>query len=109
MNTIEIHIARDFSPMPGGRDPTEGDNSGEEFLNRILLPKFKEAVEQNARLLVDFDDTQGYATSFLEAAFGGFARQFNDNDILKLLEFKSADEPFVIEEVMMYIRNARNK
>jgi STAS-like domain of unknown function (DUF4325) len=57
---------------------------------------------------VDLDGTEGYATSFLEATFGGLAREFVATDILKIITLKSEDEPFLIDEVRGYIADARN-
>lgn len=31
MKNIEISVAKDFSPAPGGRFKSQGDHSGEEF------------------------------------------------------------------------------
>jgi hypothetical protein len=54
------------------------------------------------------DDTAGYATSFLEAAFGGLAREYPIDEVLATLEFTSADEPYLPEEIREYIKEARD-
>ena len=38
---MEINIALDFSRIPGARYPEEGDFSGQEFRQKILLPKLQ--------------------------------------------------------------------
>jgi hypothetical protein len=101
-----ISLARDFSDTPGPRSRDEGDWSGEQFLDEILLPKFHEALTASQKLMVDLDGTEGYATSFLEASFGGLARTFDPASVLSIVEFKSEDEPHLIEEVKKYIRDA---
>jgi hypothetical protein len=104
---VIVSIARDFSETPGPRTRNEGDFSGEKFLEEVLLPQFQEALSANKTLTVDLDGTEGYATSFLEASFGGLARKFDADVILKILIVKSDDEPYLIEEIKKYIRDAR--
>lgn len=102
-----ITIARDFSETPGPRSRDEGDFSGEEFLERILLPAYKQAVSEDGGVLIDLDGTEGYATSFLESTFGGLARTFPNEDILSRITFKSDDEPYLVDEIRNYVRDAR--
>jgi hypothetical protein len=104
-----IRIAEDFTKTPGPRNQAEGDFSGEAFLGKLLEVKFVEALNSRQRLVIVLDGVEGYATSFLEAAFGGLARKYAANDILKTLEFKSDEEPYLIEEIQEYIREARAK
>lgn len=104
-----INIAKEFSTTPGPRNQAEGDFSGEAFLEKLLEPRYLLLAAPNDRLLIDLDGAEGYATSFLEAAFGGLARKYDPNEILKRLQFKSDEEPFLIEEIQEYIREARAK
>lgn len=99
---------RDFTNTPGARYKTDGDFSGEWFLFDILLPKFEVALKEKKKLLVDLDGTQGYATSFLEEAFGGLSRKYGVRDVINTLQFKSDDEPELCEEIVEYIKNAKN-
>jgi hypothetical protein len=57
-------------------------------------------------LLIDLDDAEGYATSFLEEAFGGLARKYGAKAVLELLSFKSEDEPLLVDEIILYINDA---
>ena len=110
MDKIIIKIAADYTKTPGVREEIEGDFPGEEFLAKILLPRFKQAIAQKKKLFVDLDDTAGYATSFLESAFGGLAREYKDHKIiLDNLELKSEDDPFLIDDITEYIKDANNK
>jgi hypothetical protein len=104
---MNIRIATDFSETPGSRSREEGEFSGEEFLERCLLPKFKEALDEQASLFIDLDETEGYSTSFLEAAFGGLARIYDPQLVLNRLKFKSLDEPGLPQEIQRYIIEAR--
>lgn len=53
------------------------------------------------------DGVAGYATSFLEAAFGGLAREFPIEEVVETINFKSDEEPYLIKEIQQYIREAR--
>ena len=105
--TIEtLIIAKDFTPAPGARNVDEGAYSGEEFLTKLLKPHFERALQEGFTILIDLDNTEGYATSFLEEAFGGLARIYGSQKVLENLEFKSEDEPLLIDEIKMYIQEA---
>lgn len=105
--SLRISVALEFSETPGPRAPNEGKFSGEEFLSKLLLPKFDRAVSDKCKLLIDLDGAEGYATSFLESAFGGLARERDQDLVLKVLEFKCDDEPYLEDEIKRYVRQAR--
>lgn len=101
---IEIKIAKDFSDSPGGRYINEGPHSGEQFRDEILVPKFLKAKETNEKLKVDLDGTFGYATSFLDEAFGGLAEIYDKTEILDILIIKSDDQPGLIDVLTGYMK-----
>ena len=105
---LKIKIAEEFSDSVGTRYISEGEYSGEEFRESLLKPKFKEAVEKECKLTVDFDGGYGYPTSFLEEAFGGLVRNstYGKKDILSRLDFISEDETSLIDTIKEYINNA---
>jgi hypothetical protein len=105
---IKLSIAQEFSETPGPRSKHEGEYSGEEFLDSLLLSRFEQALKTKEKLQVDLDGTEGYATSFLEAAFGGLCRKFDAPTVLKTIELKSDDEPRLVAEVQNYIREAKS-
>lgn len=104
-----IKICDDFTDAPGPRFISQGDYSGELFRESILIPKFKEAIEKNEKLTIDFDGTFGYPTSFLEEAFGGLKEKYEKDIILNTLEFISNDEIGLIDEVKGYIVSNERK
>lgn len=104
---MNISVATQFSTTPGPREKGEGDFSGELFLEKVLRPAFLIAKEKGEPLTLDLDGTEGYATSFLEAAFGGLAREFESKEIIEVLRFKSDDEPYLVDEIRRYIEEAR--
>jgi hypothetical protein len=109
MERLTLSVAKQFSTTPGPRKEEEGEYSGENFLNNLLLPNFKLALQSSSVLTVDLDGTAGYATSFLEAAFGGLARIYDPQTVIKHIDFKSNDEPYLIDEIKSYIAEAQEK
>jgi hypothetical protein len=104
---VQLSVSKEFSETPGPRDRSEGAYSGEQFLEELLRPAFMKALAAKERLFIDLDGTEGYATSFLEAAFGGLARLYSAEQIFGVLEFKSEDEPYLLDEIKQYIKDAK--
>lgn len=102
---ITINIATDYSKTPGGRFINEGAYSGEDFREKMLRPKFLEALANNDQLTVILDGGYGYATSFLEEAFGGLARELK-NRKLKEIIIISEEEPQLVFKIQQYIDDA---
>lgn len=103
---MEINIAVDYSKTPGGRFKKEGPKSGEDFRIQKLEPAYKIAKDKGEKLTVVLDGGYGYATSFLEEAFGGLARDLKDPDILKIITIISEEEPALVEKIRSYIAEA---
>jgi hypothetical protein len=108
---MKIKVANDFSRIPCARFLSEGDFPGEEFREKILLPKLREAIEKNEKLEIDLDGTAGLGTSFLEESFGGLIRidKLDYEEILKTIDFISKDDPDYISEIYEYIKEANEK
>lgn len=104
----KISIRDEFSKTPGHRSSDDGAFSGDDFFSQVLRPEYIKAREQQEQLLVDLDGTAGYATSFLEASFGGLAREFPVEDVLNNIKLKCEEEPYLFDEIQSYIKNARN-
>ncbi|MEO0399640.1 MAG: STAS-like domain-containing protein [Pseudomonadota bacterium] len=68
---IEISVAEDFSPFPGGRNPKHGEFNGESFRQKYL----EQPLRDNKTLLIIFDGVAGLPSSFIEEAFGGLVRE----------------------------------
>jgi len=75
----------------------------------MLEPRFLLAQEAGMKLVVDLDGTEGYATSFLEEAFGGLARKYSIASVLATLDLVSLEETDLLEEILSYIREANNQ
>lgn len=104
---IEINVATDFSNTPGGRYASEGPFSGELFRKELLIPKYSEAVKLETELVINLDGCYGYATSFIEEAFGGLVRELKDRDVLKRIKIISQDQPGLIDLINKYVAEAK--
>ena len=70
-----VHVANEYTQLPGGRYPRQGADSGEGLREDLLIPRFDEAQRRYRTLLVDLRGVRyGYPIGFLEEAFGGLAR-----------------------------------
>ena len=107
--SIFIKVATDYTKTPGGRHKKEGDFSGEDFRESILLPKYREALEKGCELIIDLDGGYGYAPSFLEEAFGGLARELKDDRIIRTINIISEEEPKLVDNINNYIADALGK
>jgi hypothetical protein len=108
---MKIVIATDFSRVPGVRFPEEGDYPGQDFREKVLLPKLKEAIKEGVKLEVILDGTAGLGTSFLEESFGGLIRidKISYDDIVNTIILISKENPHYIDEINTYLDEANKK
>lgn len=106
---IQINICKDFSDTPGGRYKREGNFSGEEFRENILLPKYNYALESGEKLSINFDGCFGFGTSFLEEAFGGLVRVHKKKNILSHILLISEEDETVPELIEQYVNDAEKR
>ena len=101
----------DYTIYPGPRYITEGLYSGEDFRKTHLSNLVKDVIQKKIKLVIDLDGTNGYSTGFLEEAFGGLIREDNIRayPLLKSIDFKSEEEPYLVDEILSYILNAQLK
>ena len=89
---IEIKVI-DFAEYPGPRYKSQGPNSGQEFYEKILKIKFQEVLDNNYNfLIVDLDGTAGYASSFIDEAFGNLLNDYKYEVVKKKLKIVSLEE-----------------
>ena len=114
MTQHQLSVALDYTDLPGGRYPEEGPKSGQEFREEWLLPRFLAARAAGATLTVSLDGVEGYATSFLEEAFGGLVRALGLQDsqpptaeiINRHLRIECFDVPLWAQDAHRYITKA---
>ena len=102
-----IDIGKEFSDVPAGRFPEDGEFNGEKFRKTVLVP----ALNKGGNVEVILDNTEGFGSSFLEEAFGGLIRKegFAKHDILlrlhlvaettRALRYKRIAEKFIADAV----------
>jgi hypothetical protein len=88
-----ISVLEHFSEFPTLRHCNISDKSGEEFYHTVLNKAFKEAYEKGEKLVVNLDATAGYASSFLDEAFGNLVYDFTLDIVKKNVEIISDQEP----------------
>lgn len=99
MEEFKINIAEDFSKTPGGRWKDLGPYSGQEFYDNILLPKFKDAVENSDKLHVYLDGVKSYPHSFLDQSFGELARTYNKKTVNERIVFHASEKLWVVNYI----------
>ncbi|MBL0209447.1 MAG: STAS-like domain-containing protein [Holophagaceae bacterium] len=107
-NKIIFSIARAFSRTPGPRYRDEGKKSGQELREDHIIGLLNMCIKDSKQLEINLDGTAGYATSFLEEAFGGLIRndKFNLETLKSKLKFVSTEEDYLIDDIWEYIQEA---
>jgi hypothetical protein len=100
MKKIIKYSIKTFSEYPGPRFIQQGANSGEEFFSKILDDLFNKTIEENAVLEINLDGTAGYASSFLDEAFGRLVNKYSSEKVNKHIKLISVNEPDWIDLII---------
>lgn len=100
-----INFAKDFTDSPGGRYREDGPKSGQEFRNDYIIPIFQK-LKDGEIIYINLDGCYGFPVSFLEEVFGGLARIYGKDEILKKIVWECKDEPNIEKDISEYIFNA---
>lgn len=84
---------------PGARYRTDGPYSGEEFFEEQLEPRYLQARARGEKLTVILDGTNGFASSFLNEAFGRLAKAHGKQEVLETIQLVSVEIPKYIRKV----------
>lgn len=87
-----VNIAA-YTEYPGLRNCDLSDKSGEDFYHTVLNKAFKEALDAGENLIVNLDGTAGYASSFLDEAFGNLIYDYTKEKVSNTLQIISTEEP----------------
>ena len=101
-----IKIRDDFSPYPGGRLISEGEHSGEEFRDTVLIKEYNKAEEKGEKLVIDFDGCFGFGPSFLEESFGGLVRKYGKRGVLNRIIIIATEDETIPERIKKFISDA---
>lgn len=93
--TRTYRVAERFTEDLGHRFYTDGEHSGEEFREEVLIPEVEEAIRLNEPIIFDFDGVYGMPPSFVEEAFGGLRRRKPAwiSDIERLVSARAEHSP----------------
>jgi hypothetical protein len=83
----------DYSTSPGPRYSNQGDDSGEDFYHKRLNEAFNHAISSDQKLEINLDGPDGYASSFLDEAFGNLVYDFGLDTVKSNLTVLSDEEP----------------
>ncbi len=104
-----IYIGKQFSDDPSGRFYTDGNGSGEEFREEILIP----ALRKHSHIIIDIStNVEGYGSSFLSEAFGGVVKYgyFTSDTLINSLTLKVGEDMsiynFYKEKIITYIKDS---
>lgn len=98
-------MAEKYTDSPGARYKSQGEHSGEEFRETVLLPLFNEYYGKS-KIIIDIDGLNGYPSSFFEESFGGLARTegITPKMVLDTFEIICNDDPVFKDDVISYIK-----
>lgn len=104
---ITINIAKDFTREPGARNYQDGADSGQEFFDKLLKPKYLEAIATKVKLKIILDGTDGFASSFLNEAFIRLGSEFSPDQVWGNLILVSNEFPKYIEKIKASVYEKR--
>jgi hypothetical protein len=104
MEKIRIKVKDDFTEYPGTRFRKHSDNSAEQFYEEHLNPKFQQAKDGGTFLIVDLDGCAGFASSFLDQAFGSLAHKHGLEEVENRMLITSNECPSYIKDIMESMR-----
>lgn len=112
MEHIVIKVL-DFTEYPDVRYIEQDENSGEQFYKDVVKLNYSKAISENKILTVDLDNTAGYASSFLDEAFGNLVYDFEYDKIQNHLKIKSEQEPdwinIILNEILPSWKKKKDK
>ena len=82
-----------YSLDPGPRYVRQGEDSGEDYYHKVLNHEFYEALISGQVIEVSLDVKSGYASSFLDEAFGNLVYDFSLDKVKSSISIVSEEEP----------------
>ena len=95
----EIIKVSNFTTIPGARFIKDGDGSAELFFKDFVKRPLVLAIKNSTFIEIDFDDTWGYASSFINELASRIFKLTSKNfeEISETISLKSDDEPGLID------------
>lgn len=92
-----LSIPREWGAAPSVHD-------GPQFLEKVLLPRFREARAEGRKLQVEVDGALGYPHRFLLEAFSGLAAKVGSKEACEGVEILSRFNTALADEIKGYMR-----
>lgn len=102
---IVYNVAKSFSRFPGGRRRANGDYSGEEFREDVVLP----LLEQYRKVTFDLSGSAGYSSGFLDEAFGELGLLMPYDEVRSRVELIADDDPDAVEIAWARVKDANRE
>lgn len=99
------NVAKMFSRFPGGRRRANGDFSGEEFREDVVLP----LLQKYKRVTFDLTGSAGYSSGFLDEAFGELGSIMPLDEVSRRVKLVAVDDPDAVEIAWERIRDANRE
>lgn len=106
---ITLNVLKEFGPITGFRYYTDGPKSGQEFYEKLLKPKFEEAISCGSKLKIEMDGVEGYLSSFINEAFRKLGEDFGSADVWERLIVEYSESPRVIDKIRKAVYNLNVK
>lgn len=81
----------DFTTFPGARYRNDGDGSAEEFFESFIKNSISD--KRNSRLIINLDNTAGYASSFVSELAIRICKEFGKKFAKKNVTIISNEDP----------------
>ncbi len=104
MSEIMINVSQTFTKMPCVRNRDDGDFSGQEFREDVLIP----ALKSDSKVIVDLRGVLALGSSFLDEAFAGLVRNhgFTARELHNRMEIRFELQSY-IDDIWRRIDSAR--
>lgn len=101
---MKFVVAEQFHRRPSGRYRTDGPWSGEKFREDYLVPLIQQAISENKKLLINFDNVSMSASSFIHEAFSGLIvhKHFTKEQLINTLVIES-ERTAIVESIYEYL------
>lgn len=99
-----IYLAREWSPLPAGRNINENEYNGQDFRTKFLEPSLKEFDV----VTVDIEGVIHMTSSFMEEAFAGLVRErvIEPGEFERRVKIVAESNGFFAFEIKKYVSEA---
>jgi hypothetical protein len=87
-DSMVYSVAKEFSRFPGGRKRQNGQHSGEEFREDVVLP----LLDRYEYVTFDLSGSAGYGSGFLDEAFGELGKIFGLRETRRRIKLIASDD-----------------